>query len=285
MVRFEFNIDKEDIERIIRTTLKYGVNNYVNHWEKFGFKDYKYHFVYDDGKQNFWIAYEFLLKDKLSLHSRTAVIEFNPNKNGFDGMLLRFMRALAQNSRKGSIKIKGCDVALDLKVPRDNIFYSRDYYKRSVDLYENHSKTSYIGKRGWGGTKIYDKAKERGVDGDWTRIEFTIQLNFPLFEISSHHGNWYKMFNESFISMSIPTIYVTNYSQDVDVRYRCYLFALECGKVDLKEFNRHTRDKIKQIMSNSAELIIDNSVKPYLARSVARYLDTWVNVIMNDMPF
>lgn len=282
MVRLEFALCKEDVEYLIRHVLRVECSPSWKCSERFGWKDYRYHFVYNDCGQNFWMAYEFMLKDKLNEKSRTFVIEFNPNKNSMDGVLLSTLVYL-NRFRSGSVVVKGVDVALDLKgVKRDSIYYNKGYYKRTVDYIENGSKTTYIGTRGWGSTKIYDKAKEMSSKGvvpdceDWVRIEFTIKLGLDL--------SWCLMLTD--IDMSIPEIWSCDYNVVSDPKAKACLFAISNGFMELTDFGKDYRKKLKELADSSSGFVVDSSIRSDIVSCIVSYLDNFSNSINCEvMPF
>ena len=81
MIRLQATCKRDDLEYMCKTVLNVERDPDIAMWQKFGWKDYKYHFRYEDDEQRFWFAYDFALKDKASEQSRTFVIEYNPNKN------------------------------------------------------------------------------------------------------------------------------------------------------------------------------------------------------------
>lgn len=282
MIRLEFTLRCEDIEFLIREVVHAERSPDWKCSERFGWKDYRHHFVYKGMDQNFWMAYEFVLRDKLNEKSRTCVIEFNPNKNKMDGVLLDCLVYL-NRCRVGPMFVKGVDVALDLKgVSRDSIYYNKGYYKRTVDYIENGSKTSYIGSRGWGSTKIYDKAKEmrsKGIEpdcDDWVRVEFTIKLGLDIMYCRSL----------SSIDMSIPEIWSCDYKCISDPKARACLFAVSSGFMDISDFGKDYRKKLKELADSSSGFVLDSSIVPNIVSCIVTYLDRFSNDIKCEtLPF
>ena len=279
----EFSVDMIRLESIvpmdfngqIDAVLNVGTSPYVRYWEKFGFKDYRHNFAYDDGNVNFWVGYEFILSDKLREDSRTIVIEFNPNKNKLDGVLLKLLGRVNM-FRKADWKVKGVDVALDLRgVPRNSVFYDKGYRKNYREYYSNGSRTTYLGNRGWGGIKIYDKAKEQGLECDWTRIEYTIKLNLDLM--------YYKELKD--IEQDMGFIWTLDVSKIDDVTTKALYICLQNGDIDISELTPYMKRKLRKL-ADSQSLVFDNNIEKDVCVAIITYLDTFVNsVCVEALPF
>lgn len=271
MIRLQATCKRDDLEYMCKNILHVETDPCYAMWQKFGWKDYKYHFKYEDDSHNFWFAYDFALVDKAAEQSRTFVIEYNPNKNKLDGMLLKVLKYINAN-KFGEWVVKGGDIAIDLKgVCRDSIFYDKKYYKHTVEYIDNGSKTSYIGHRGWGATKVYDKAKEQGQEGDWTRIEFTVKMGFEM--------QYFREYNGDMVSMTIPDISVVDYMRLDDIKLKAYFHLIASGLAEVSDFKRDIRKRLKETALSSSHIVIDNSIKPHLSRCMIAYLEEFVNVI------
>lgn len=279
----EFSVDMVRLECIVpcdfnanlEKILHVSNSPYVKYWEKFGFKDYRYNFAYDDGELNFWVGYEFNLSDKVREDSRTVVVEYNPNKNRITGVLFKLL-SMINFMRKSDWKVKGVDVALDLKgVPRNSVFYDKGYRKNYREFYSNGSRTTYLGNRGWGGIKIYDKAKEQGLEGDWTRIEYTIKLNLEL--------EGYKALKD--IEQDMGFIWTLDVSKIEDVTTKALYICLQNGDIDISELTPYMKRKLRKL-ADSQSLVFDNNIKNRVCKTIITYLDTFVNSLCVDaLPF
>lgn len=271
MIRLQTICKRSDLEYLCKVSLQVEVDPNYQMWQKFGWKDYKYHFKFDDGVQNFWFAYDFALTDKASEESRTFVIEYNPNKNKLEGVLLKVLRYI-EMKRCSQWLVKGGDIAIDLKgVRRDSVFYDKKYYKHTVEYIDNDSRTSYIGHRGWGATKIYDKAKEQGMTGDWTRIEFTVKMGFEL--------QYFRAYNGDCINMTIPDISVIDYMNLEDIKLRSYFHYVASGLGTIDDFGRRIKEKLKETAISSSNIVINNTIKNDLSSCMISYLEIFVNTL------
>ena len=271
MIRLQAVCKRNDLEYLCKSILKVEVDPGYNMWQKFGWKDYKYNFKYEDKLQSFWFAYDFALSDKATDESRTFVVEYNPNKNNLDGMLLKLLRFI-NTFKCSSWLVKGGDIAIDLRgISRDSVFYDKKYYKHTVEFIENGSRTSYIGHRGWGGTKIYDKAKEQGLEGNWVRVEFTVKMGFEL--------EYFRAYSGSSIEMTIPDINIVDYLAIDDIKLKAYYHLIACGLAEVSDFKRDIRKRLKETAISSSRLVIDNSIKNDLAKCMISYLEGFVNVL------
>lgn len=275
MIRLETTVPM-DFNEHINVVLDVGSNPYVRYWEKFGFKDYRHNFSYDDGSINFWVGYEFILSDKLREDSRTIVVEYNPNKNKLEGVLLKFLGRINM-FRKADWKVKGVDVAVDLKgVPRNSVFYDKGYRKNYREYYSNGSRTTYLGNRGWGGIKIYDKAKEQGDEfTDWTRIEYTIKLNLEL--------ECYRGLKD--IEQDMGFIWTLDVSKIDDVTTKALYICLQNGDIDISELTPYMKRKLRKL-ADSQSLVFDNNIKNRVCKTIISYLDTFVKMLCVEvLPF
>lgn len=277
-IRLQAVVGRTDLENICKRLLHVETDPYYKLYQKFGWKDYKYNFVYDDGEQNFWFAYEFALVDVPGEESRTFIVEFNPNKNKLNGALLRLLKDITLYKRSDWI-VKGGDIAIDLKgVKRDMVYYDRKYYKHTVEYIDNDSRTSYIGHRGWGATKIYDKAKEQGIDGDWTRVEFTVKMGFEF--------KYFRAYCGEAIGMTIPDISVIDYMSLEDVKLKAYFHLIYSGLATMDSFGRRIKEKLKETAISSSNIVINNSIKPMLAKTMITYLEELLQVLeLEAFPF
>lgn len=100
-------------------------------------------------------------------------IEVNPNKVGKNDVFRSIFEKIWNYSDK--IRLKRYDLAVDLKgVARWRCGLVKD--GRAYSYILDKSKTEYLGQRNQHNfVKLYDKAVERGFEGDWTRAEITIE--------------------------------------------------------------------------------------------------------------
>lgn len=258
-----------DIEQALKSVLQVSTSPYVKYYEKFGFKDYRHNFVYNDDAQNFWIGYTFNLSDKLSEDSRTLVLEYNPNKNELEGKLLDVLRCVKLYSKQG-LMIRGVDLAIDLKgVARNNIFFDKGYRKSYREFYENGSRTTYLGKRGWGGIKIYDKAKEQGdYDSDWTRVEYTIKIDVPMY---TH--NTFRKEPARLILQDMSYIWFMDVQRIKDINTRAIYICLQNGDIQQSELTPYIRRKLRGLADDMECLVLDNSIKQDMGNTILTYID------------
>lgn len=101
-----------------------------------------------------------------------VVLDINPNKVPYEVLSL-FVRLLRGSSQ--SISLQRFDLALDLPLPRDEVFLQRDA-RRGYRLFdEAGGRTEYQGKRdSHGALKLYDKTKESSLAVPVTRCEVTV---------------------------------------------------------------------------------------------------------------
>jgi hypothetical protein len=158
----------------------------VSFYEKVSLMAYRNNFVFE-----FWNE----AKEKVSFYfavgfngvggiSEVWKLEFNPNKilSNVAPWFCEFLLVLRENSRVGgmtnSVEVKSFDLAIDFPVSRDCVLYNRGNRGHTMFLRSYDDRTDYYGEAGkHGRTKVYNKAKEAGLDRDLTRLEVTLKLD------------------------------------------------------------------------------------------------------------
>ena len=98
-------------------------------------------------------------------------LELNPNKAKERREVALLLRKLQRFAR--SVDLVRYDIAVDIPVQRESCRMRKD--SRGYD-YINHGRgiTEYLGTREKPArVKLYDKTREAGLEGDWTRLELT----------------------------------------------------------------------------------------------------------------
>lgn len=277
MLRLSGTLKTPDLEYLMSI---FRDDNYCKYYMSSKFATYRHNFNYSRDGYSFWFGCSFngAIFEK---NNHEVVIEYNPNKvpltdKALDKILFTMFSMSASN-----IVVKGCDVAFDFKgVKRESVLFDKKRFRRVLEYYEDGGHTSYIGKRGWGSTKIYNKALEQKVPGDWTRVEFTIKLDFEL--------NYYRGLND--FSMSLPDIFQLDYMQIDDIKYRAYAHLVASGLARIDDFGRTIKKRLLEYgHSNSQEVLVSNENKKDVVECIISYLDTLVNrypVLVNKvLPF
>lgn len=113
---------------------------------------------------------------KNSTDTLKGFIEFNPNKQHF--LFLELKKHL--DLFCVNYVVHTFDLAVDLKVPRQNVFFFKDkrdyrFFEKYIDSSASYGVTEYLGKRNNNGyCKLYNKKEESNLDYDLTRFEITL---------------------------------------------------------------------------------------------------------------
>lgn len=127
---------------------------------------------------------------KISMNK--GFLQFNPNKTGDCVQIVQLMRKVGRFSK--SVELRRYDVAIDIPCSRDSCRMSKD--NRGYE-YVDHGRgiTEYLGTRNSPGrVKLYDKTRQAGLRGNWTRLEITAG------------GEW----DADRIMQAIPSVYAWN---------------------------------------------------------------------------
>lgn len=232
------------------------------------------------GVNKFWLGYWHNSEElkgcghhKKSSHK--LVIEFNPNKCDIrEGLLNKVLKMFFSDYIK--VSLKSCDICLDLHgIHIDDMVYSKELKRRVVDYMDNGGRTMYFGERGSNGSvKVYDKAAEQKADKVWTRWETT--LKFSELPLGLAYRGAFK------ISGSLPTVYFKrpfDYdSLDVDAKLKSALICVHKGYMKLEDFDYRYRQKIKTHLGDTSYIVIDETVKPDIHKTIVTYFVEYARV-------
>lgn len=264
MIRLTCSFKIRDVEHFLS---RFRSEPSCRYWCSSKFATYHHNFNYSQSDYSFWFACDFNgVKEDKNLSE--FVVEYNPNKVPHDDVVLKIILSHMFNFAFTSVMVKGVDVAFDFKgVSRSSVFFDKSRYRRVVEFIENGSHTTYIGKRGWGGIKIYDKAKEQGLDTNWTRVEFTVRLDFEL--------RYFRGLSD--VEMSMPSIYVLDYMNIDDIKYRAYAHMVASGLATVDEFGRTIKKRLLEYAnSNSHGILISEPNKKDIVKAIILYLESLV---------
>jgi DNA relaxase NicK len=238
----------------------------VKMYQTMKYKDYKYNYVYSvktkEEEYSFWVGYRHN-SEKVGV-SYQMCIEFNPNKvPPWDKVWLYLMT----NYIKEDSRIVSCDVAIDLmNINIQNIVIDRKL-KRDMFTYDKggDNKTYYLGK-GAGRVKIYNKARERGMEGvNWTRYEVSLKIDEQV--------KWYEQIN---IKEELPGIYCYEQMQLCDDKTITALVYAVMNGYPVNDLSRTYKEKIKK-MFNDCKVSIDNNSITKCIREYVKELLTVIN--------
>lgn len=114
-----------------------------------------------------------LVSGSCKINPAKGFIEFNPNKID-EALLMEFLQYLGRFT--WSAKLLRWDLAIDWRQPREAFRLFRYHNQQKYQyIVSKGAITEYAGSRNNPGfVKLYDKAKEQGLNGDLTRLELTL---------------------------------------------------------------------------------------------------------------
>lgn len=139
-----------------------------------------------------------------SQYNKSIVIEYNPNKiDLFESVpILKFLKSYPSVL----IKVLSFDVAVDIPINYNLVrMLKRDVREKFAMFGSRHVETRYLGAMGHNHVKLYDKATEQKIVGDWTRFEITIK------KINSLSAT----LNEFRQSINLPQVYFLNVQHEL----------------------------------------------------------------------
>lgn len=271
MVRLKIRVPNDSVQSFFNS---YSCDSNVTYWETSKFTEYRHQWLFKSmdnvtGKEkSFWVGFCFNSEVKSLKH--WLVIEYNPNKHDIrfgelNKILTRFFANIYDT------EIASVDLACDMPVNINNLFFDKGGKKvKKIFDYGGDNKTIYYGQ-GNGRTKIYNKAREIGLDNvDLTRYEVTMS-NFDHFPVRMY---------ETDISPCIkvlPVYCIESYqfSMHLNSTDKAIIYAILSG-YPIEELSRDKRGKIKKILSESAGNTIESAG---FARAFTQYFKLYTSVI------
>ena len=152
-----------------------------------------------------------------------------------------------------SVEVVSVDVAMDIPVNINRLIIDK-YRKQTYKLFDNggDDKTHYLGK-GDGRIKIYNKAREMGIEGDLTRYEISKYIRLP---IRSVINEGYEFNGEL-----IPLGYINGEGINVDDKTLYSQYWAVLNGYPISELTRRYREKVRKLINNHASIEFD--IKKY----------------------
>lgn len=249
-VRIDFEVDTDfskDFSLYLGTEIQF--QSFPISLKDFRFK-YMWNAVYDNGSvMNLGYCFN---GTNAKVDGYKGYVDFNPNKTGSSEMFWRdlaFIRSCCWNWT-----IKRVDIALDVKVPRQQVVLEKDNRKFGLEAYSLSNKTEYLGKRSnVGFVKVYNKQEESKLDYALTRIEVTCEPNSTSY--FQHFPNVYAL-RDTQIDMSSLSL------NDTDLAIiNMELALLSCngdpGIMIFNSISRRKKEKLKQyILPELSRLVV-----------------------------
>ena len=246
MIRIDFELEKDSVQQLFN---KYSLDTRVEHWECFGFKQYKHNLKFKCAADNsFWVGCEPLWCKSGLRDWVVCTLEFNPNKLRNDLTLLEVYGSLMVLSRV--VSCKRFDLAVDIPVTRSNCILLKDKRKYQEYRVSDSNLTQYLGQRhSTGYVKLYNKAIELGLDDDkLTRLELTVEYE--------DRNDLQSIFPKVFIADALDM----NSLSGTDA---ALVFGAMLDINILNFLDKRKKKKIKDILSDTS-LILHFDIKKYL---------------------
>lgn len=196
------------------------------------------------------------------------VIEFNPNKCLLHG-LLDLILGVFFNSH--SVEVVSIDVAMDMPVNINRLIIDK-YRKQIYKLFDNggDDKTHYLGK-GDGRIKIYNKARELGIDGDLTRYEISKDIRLPIGLVIDDR---YKFEGEL-----VPLGYIEGESMNIDDRTLYSQYWAVLNGFPISELSRRYREKVRKLINNHTSIEFD---REKISHTIRQWFQGYAEIYIKD---
>lgn len=167
----KFKVDYKHIEDInlFVDLLKMNISVSPIYWQNFKIGCSRHNFTFPVGETSIFVGVGMNSTKFLPV----VTIDFNPNKvltvnsTVYYEILKRVLRFCVFDS------FKRFDVACDIPIARDLCYLKKDNRKYELHARSRSIETEYLGLRGVGRVKLYDKGLEMKQDIDLTRLEIT----------------------------------------------------------------------------------------------------------------
>lgn len=222
-----------------------------------GVKQARYQWKVNTEQGSIYIHYGFLEQSTSKL-GRRITIQFNPNKVTFENKyLIELIAFLGSNP-----KVRKLDICKDFYGIDLRYILSKDNGRRDIEKILSSSKgssggkTIYFGDMNNNGIRVYDKRAEilakdgQDIGYDCARYEYRMKLPKSV-ELNE--------FNENKISTIFPVLVTVNravtkdiINQDIDINLFCNLKLIIDGVLDLLDFDKRKRSKLKSLLDGMA---------------------------------
>lgn len=265
MVRLRTRIPDDYMQNFVKTKLDYEPS--VKYWTNYNLEQYRHNWRIEEekvvgGNCSYWLGYHHNSSKDTEKHD--LVIEYNPNKCPIDKMLeLILFKFFASKE----IEVVSLDIAMDFEINITELLVDK-YRKKTMKIFygaEGEDDITYYLGTDDGRVKIYNKARELGIEGDLTRYEITKKINekikdiiSPTFEFKAH----------------IPPIgYLT--STPIDKTLQGLLYAVKKG-YRVHMLTRRNRDNLRQYIEDYSEIQIDNKK---ISKAISAYFQGYQEIL------
>lgn len=255
MLRIRANITRDKysyIDFMLKTCYHDIIKNY---YESNSIADFRYNFNVEIKEgSSYWFGYfhnSELYNHKGAYNNEKTeynfTLEFNPNKVKVDG----FLAFLLQFIGFFNWTVKSIDIAMDIPVNILDLcgFDKKRYKDLRIFNAGLDNRTIYLGRTN-NRIKIYNKARESGLDYTLTRIEISNKLDVPVRDFTKFYH----------LKLNLPDIYTNDYlysfSDYNDRTLLAILYAVQNG-FPLNDLTRRYKDKVKSLLNGGFKLPLD----------------------------
>ncbi len=264
----------------------FDLNPAVTYWNSFKCSGYRHNWRIEQGPLTFdylddngnirlsyigqgysyWLGFHHNSEKPTEVHK--LVIEFNPNKCLLHGLLDLILSTFFNTL---SVEVVSVDVAMDIPVNINRLIIDK-YRKQTYKLFDNggDDKTHYLGK-GDGRIKIYNKAREMGVEGDLTRYEISKDIRLPIGTVIK---DCYKFEGEL-----VPVSCLEGENIEIEDKTLSALFWAVVEGYPVSELSRVYKDKIRKLMKDYTELEFD---KKKISHTIRQWFQGYKEIYIKD---
>lgn len=271
MIEIEYSIDMVRLKTRMHNSIvsdfiakNLDLNPSIIYWNDFKYSGYRHNwrieqdaikgeYVNDNGgvklssigePYSYWLGYHHNSEKPTEVHN--LVIQFNPNKCLPHGLLDLILKTFFNTY---SVEVVSLDIAMDFPININRLIIDK-YKKQTYRLIDNggDDKTHYLGK-GDGRIKIYNKAKESGLDGELTRYEISKEIRLPI-GLVIEEGYEFKG--------EVPPLGVIkgeNMNIEDKTLYSQYWAVI--NGYPISELSRRYREKVRKLILNHASIEFD----------------------------
>lgn len=249
MVRISGRANVFNVCSSIGEIIEYGLEDFmkfyrydveIEHWVGTRIRDYAYNYVYKGAYTSVYIGYCHN-SEKRGKKTRYS-IEFNPNK--IDDKLRMFLYEFKERFIKPDSILIMIHYAVDLYDVDINQVIIDKQKKQIYKVFDGpKGRTYYIGEYGQDGyLKVYDKAKEQGKEGKWTRIEYYLRIDKSLKALEGYVPK----------GLDLTGVYIL---KDVESpEDKALIYALRNGVITLHDLSRYKRRRLESACMEKFEI-------------------------------
>lgn len=253
MIDLVIDLSPHEFEMMIKPIADiFNLDEHLEYWESFGWNKYRHNWCWsqDEGneKYNFFFSYCSNISEDLKTRFR---VSYNPNKVPHDDRVLSYLIHILRFEEK-QLRIQSFDVAFDYYgITTSDLIFDKGRKKefKVFGGYSHSDDTYYIGSKGSGQIKIYDKANEetkhKKEKADYSKTRYEISVCETL-----EYRNLFDWVYKS----EIPTVYITQVkglydNKDYKENDKLLLYSVEQG-YPLHKLTYRKRQRYKQLMSD-----------------------------------